>query len=45
MLLRAANYSHLTIVTGETSEQLSYMKDAVRGDREVLRPESNLPFT
>ena len=45
MLLREANYSHLTIVTGETSEQLSHMKDAVRGGREVLRPKSNLPFT
>ena len=45
MLLREANYSHLTIVTGETSEQLSHMKDAVLGGHEVLLPESNLPFT
>ena len=45
MLLREANYSHLTIVTGETSEQLSHMKDTVRGGREVLHPESNLSFT
>ena len=45
MLLRKRNCSHLTIVPGETSEQISHMKDAVRGGREVLRPKSNLSFT